>query len=1334
MAQLDAQPLLNYYLRSRLYRHAATLCTEVLRKNVGADAEPVLHLWRAVAALLEGQHVEALRDLSPLVNHLETEVAATCAMILAHKGARVVDEDAVSDLQMRLDELERSASERGLMQAAYLYWHTGRYEKAHTLAQRVLRVQKDYPAATVLQGWCELAMDPEDDIDGNDVSNIEDARRRFQQVLAAVQDGGAAVKCELEAALGMAKCYELQRLPKQALKVLNDVQARFPWFEPVLEDQIRVLLSCGDWDGAIEYCDALLQRDSSNIEALRVKALYHLAIDTNSAEATRHVSELLSALDRTEPMAATLYLETARPIARICAGDSSILQLTTAMCERAQKILPHDAAAFTEHANQMLMGSNIKGAMEMFNRASNLDGLDLGAMLGSIRCQALLGMYDDAASSVEMLSSMGSTINASLELALLKATLAYYRDMDANACSDVLDQAVREHINGLVNKPFGYEFFAVLEPHLMLDVARLYLALAPQEPRGANEASSRVLSKCQYCVESTTRVAPGLNSASLLMAKCHFLDAQYEAAISAARAVLQSSPSDTEAHILLSQIYLHLGRIKQAGVELEQALSYNFAVRDSPTFVIANARVLMHDEKYEEAVQCLDMAMKIPGVARPIKDPARHAGDVVGTFDRASIFLLLAEAHMKLKAFPEASKLVHEALEQFSGTPQEVRVIVANCDLSLAKGDTSRALRKLRDIPADSPHYLKARMAMADIYLKHKHDRHAYAQCYEDLVAKYPDVQTLCMLGEALMSIQEPERAVKAFESALKQNPRDRLLASKMGKALVMTHDYQKAVDYYERALMQDKDSADLMALELAELYHRLRRYDRAQQAVNHILEQDGTETDLEGLKNKISALLLMAKMFVTSGRSRDDALRWKMRALEAQEQLISRMLSDSAAELSLQRSKAADLCCEVADECLQTREHTSAQNYYEKALVHLPGHTLATLNLAKLHLANGKADECQQMCVSLLRTEPDNEEASMILAELMAQREHNETAIYHFQQLLQKNPANFSALSQLVQLLRRAGRLDEAERYLRSAETANPRAVHEPGMKFCRGMYARLKNDPHEALRFLNYARKDSEWGNAAVYEMVEVFLRPGTDAIWASDEDVEGVSSSRSQPSVEMSDAIYACNKLLGEVKEPRSQRHRVLKAYTLMASGVKDDVDEAVKQLIDMASNERDSVPVLLALATAFTIQKNTAKARNYLKRVHKMPYNADEGESYERSWLLLADIHIAGGKFDLAQDLCRRCLKYNKSCARAWELMGSIMEREQAYRDAADHYERAFKFEHELSPTVGYKLAFNYLKAKRYVEAIETCKKVLHAFPKYPKIKADILMKAQAAVRA
>ena len=38
---------------------------------------------------------------------------------------------------------------------------------------------------------------------------------------------------------------------------------------------------------------------------------------------------------------------------------------------------------------------------------------------------------------------------------------------------------------------------------------------------------------------------------------------------------------------------------------------------------------------------------------------------------------------------------------------------------------------------------------------------------------------------------------------------------------------------------------------------------------------------------------------------------------------------------------------------------------------------------------------------------------------------------------------------------------------------------------------------------------------------------------------------------------------------------------------------------------------------------------------LVQVAKLPYKPEEAEEFERAWLALADIHIQGGKFDLAQ---------------------------------------------------------------------------------------------------
>ena len=53
---------------------------------------------------------------------------------------------------------------------------------------------------------------------------------------------------------------------------------------------------------------------------------------------------------------------------------------------------------------------------------------------------------------------------------------------------------------------------------------------------------------------------------------------------------------------------------------------------------------------------------------------------------------------------------------------------------------------------------------------------------------------------------------------------------------------------------------------------------------------------------------------------------------------------------------------------------------------------------------------------------------------------------------------------------------------------------------------------------------------------------------------------------------------------------------------------------------------------------------------------------------------------------------------------------INEKEASYKDAAMNYEKAWQFSNFSNPTIGFKLAFNYLKAKRYVDAIDVCHKV------------------------
>ena len=70
---------------------------------------------------------------------------------------------------------------------------------------------------------------------------------------------------------------------------------------------------------------------------------------------------------------------------------------------------------------------------------------------------------------------------------------------------------------------------------------------------------------------------------------------------------------------------------------------------------------------------------------------------------------------------------------------------------------------------------------------------------------------------------------------------------------------------------------------------------------------------------------------------------------------------------------------------------------------------------------------QCQQHCMSLLKKDPTNEGASMILARVMARKGNTEAAIAYFKPLLNRphNPS-VAALEEVVGLLYRSGRLDE--------------------------------------------------------------------------------------------------------------------------------------------------------------------------------------------------------------------------------------------------------------------------------------------------------------------
>jgi Flp pilus assembly protein TadD len=155
---------------------------------------------------------------------------------------------------------------------------------------------------------------------------------------------------------------------------------------------------------------------------------------------------------------------------------------------------------------------------------------------------------------------------------------------------------------------------------------------------------------------------------------------------------------------------------------------------------------------------------------------------------------------------------------------------------------------------------------MADIYKRYKNDNQAYAKCYKDLVAKYPGLKSLLLLGDAYLKIEEPEKAVAVYEKAFKENPKSTFLAKNIGISLVKTHQYKKAVKYYEQALTGENADPSLR-FDLASLYLKLDKFKEAEKVVSKALDHDKSE-DLTVLAQDVKLYMLQAKIYLASNET----------------------------------------------------------------------------------------------------------------------------------------------------------------------------------------------------------------------------------------------------------------------------------------------------------------------------------------------------------------------------------------------------------------------------------------------------------------------------------
>lgn len=329
------------------------------------------------------------------------------------------------------------------------------------------------------------------------------------------------------------------------------------------------------------------------------------------------------------------------------------------------------------------------------------------------------------------------------------------------------------------------------------------------------------------------------------------------------------------------------------------------------------------------------------------------------------------------------------------------------------------------------------------------------------------------------------------------------------------------------------------------------------------------------------------------------------------------------------------------------------------------------------------------------------------MMANLMLLSGDTENALQTFKTLLDEKPDNFKALAQLIQLFRRAGRIEEAEKYIQNAEN-NAIRSNEAGLAYAKGLYHKYTGELQKSLKCLNRARFDSFYGQQALLLMIQIYLNPNEDNMKAAESLIKELA-----------------------MKEYDTT---ILECYGMLHTHRKEYLTKAMKTLQDLLNANAEYPPAIVCLANCKLYIKKQSEANNLLEKMNAMNYLPEYADEFESCWLMLAENYVSNSKQNEAEKLLEKCLLFNKSCVKAEELMGVIREKQGNFLHAADHYQAAWKMSSMRNASVGFRLAFNYLKCKKYVRAIDICKEVLKNYPDHPTIKKDILDKAQKNIRS
>ncbi|GFV68416.1 tetratricopeptide repeat protein 21B [Trichonephila clavipes] len=959
-----------YYSRAKMYRTMQISAVEGIKRY---PDDPVYKLYYCVSLIYEDRNGEAEEGLNDIEDI--PDVSLSCSVLLSH--IQQPQESFDNILRGKAKEHLEVAGENAMYITGVVFMLLNKPEKARQFIKKVLKVSSLTKKASVLMGWIDMLT--------NEGSPSKDVWKYFE-----TSDNSSP-----EAVFGRSKYYERQENYAKALELLNQAIVLFPKYPPTFIEKMKIHLTLEDWEQTLVAAQRALLLDGNNIEALRFKLMHLLTQGGKIEEIEDAIKILYTTMMKCEPKNAELFFESAQLFSRLSGLQKRVIEVTFSMAKKASELKQNDPEINAEYGYQYLYLGKPAKALSIF-KTHACDR----AVTGCMQCLIAQGEYTRASEQIQVYEECGTEFSP--ETLYISAFLSDYMSSSSETVVNYLNNAIKLHLNALKGIPWSIKFYITLQPLLVGDICQLLILHVPSQVTNSKSLFGESVKLCKTVVHSVHTSCPGFLgfSTAVMLAKFKMLEGDFSCAKTLLYQSVDKDDSNPEGRIVMAQLHLNEGNLYAASHCLEVALSFNFEVRENFDYLMIKAEIQKQQGLLPDAAETLNFAKTVAFLDIKKEDDLKSSKRIPIS-KKINLYVELIKIYCDLNKQDAANSAIHEANTLFRDTPEFDRLRFAVAYFALSRNDVNCALKILEEIKPDKSCYFEALKQRAEIYLNQRKNRIKYINCYREAVKEKNTPETLNLLGDAYMKIQEPENAVEAYEQALKQNPKDSDLASKIGTALVKTHNYEKAVTYYKAAIKSG--GQENLRYDLCSLLCTIKRFKETEELINSALESGRGVDNLNWLAMESKYLCLLSDVY-SKMEMEDPAMSTLQKAWGVQTRVLRKVHMEQA-DADEHRKKAKEICCQLAVYASRKKDYGSAVQFYREALTFDENDTEILLALAKLQFESHDIDAARQYCATVLSKDSENVPAAVMLADMMFEAGDLQSAKFQFQKLLDIKP-----------------------------------------------------------------------------------------------------------------------------------------------------------------------------------------------------------------------------------------------------------------------------------------------------------------------------------------